>query len=313
MTKAGFLSTTSMALMTLFGCVGYRTPLLDSEKTESAIPIMGKDAGGDATPDLRRADGRLSDTRPPFVTSSLGGCTSGSPYVLVLGEDEILYRFDPAALSLTAIAEVSCGGAGNSVLNSMTVSPIGPAYISNETGSLCVVDMTTFAVRGTPFDPSLASYTGYGMALLPDNSPAGQTLFIAGDQGDSLSRIDLTTFALTTIGPITPAVSSPELTAGPNGELYGFSVGNFYPALLLTIDPQTAQAIDVSAVPAGPYDQAFAFALVDWEDDFYLFVGEANTQDADVFRYRKGDLQVTHLGTLQVGIIGAGVAMCPAS
>jgi hypothetical protein len=252
----------------------------------------------------RRGDGAGIDTR--FFT----GCTPGTTYVLVLGTDDVLYRFVPETLALTPIAEVSCG---SSSLNSLTVSPLGPAYISNHIGQLCVVDLTTFTSVLTSFDPAVISNGYYGMAVLPANVPAGQSLYIAinigNGESNTLSRIDLSTFQATTIGLIQPAVLDVELTAGPSGELYGFSIGPVT-SKLLTIDPSTGIAIDVTTVPAGASNASFA--LVDWQGDFYLFLGDSRfvPGSADVFRYRKGDAQVTSVGVVSPSIIGAGVALC---
>jgi hypothetical protein len=192
----------------------------------------------------------------------------------------------------------------------MTVSPIGPAYISSQAGDLCSVDMKTFQ----PSSPHRVGLNySYGMALLPDDSAAGQTLYIAVKEGtssdpDHLERIDLSTFALTSIGYVSPTVPSAELTAGPDGTLYGFSVGNTA-SLLLNIDPTTASAIDVTKVPAG-FSSNFAFALVYWQDAFYLFLGSSSSGSggSTVYRYAKGDAQVTTVGTVKAIIIGAGVA-----
>ena len=290
--------------LSLAACVGYRTPLLDEPGVEEArrdAAVGARDAGRD----LGRPD------QPP-----LSDCAPGTPYVLVLGADNWLYRFDAATLALTALAEVACGGD----LNSMTVSPIGPAYISSQDGDLCRVDMHTFTASPTSFDPREVGEDAFGMALLPDTTPAGQTLFIASYDvlyQNQLSRIDLGTYKLTAIGPILPIVGWAELTAGPNGELYGFAVDT-PTSLLLTIDPKTGSAIDVATVPAG-YNLAAAFALVYWQDAFYLFIGPGGvlavpglgqSEKAEVFRYRKGDAQVQRLGTLPVAPIGAGVAVC---
>jgi len=248
--------------------------------------------------------------------------------VLVLGGDSFLYRFDPDTLSLSkGIAKVSCGTA---TLNSLTVSPIGPAYISNHAGQLCVVDTTTFTATPTGFDAQTIEKSSFGMALLSDNSPAGQTLYIAVkntsqvDAGpppaDTLSRIDLSTFGITTIGPIqrnaqdggTIDVPMVELTAGPNGELYGFAIGTSSAgvSLLLTMDPTTGRAINVTSVGAG-YDRA-SFALVDWQGTFYLFLADdsVTSRSAAVYTYHKGDERPAQVATLPVDIIGAGVAMC---
>ncbi len=280
------------AVLALAGCLGYRTPMLDPNAGESASPTG--DAGPDLGTDLPHTDAVAADL-----------CQVEKRYVLLLGDDGRLYRFEADSLSLTRLATVSCG---SNHLNSMTVSSIGPAYISSRSGDLCSVDAHTFMVTRTAFSPLLVLSNPYGMALLPDASTAGQTLYIAvaGDTDvNHLKRIDLSTFALTSIGDISPAVPWAELTAGPNGELYGFAVGQTE-SLLLNIDPKTASAIDVTRVPAGFVSGAFA--LVSWQDAFYLFLGEADSSSSTVYLYRKGDTQVTTLGTVDASIIGAGVA-----
>ena len=161
------------------------------------------------------------------------------------------------------------------------------------------------------------------MALLPDNSPSRQTLYVSVQSllstgPDTLERIDLGTYAPTPIGAVKPVgdyeqdLPSAELTAGPNGELYGFAVGP-ESSKLLTIDPSTATALDVINVDKG-FTEA-SFALVSWQGAFYLFVGNADSKSpnyggCEVYRYVKGDSQVTDLGPLGVAIIGAGVASC---
>jgi hypothetical protein len=272
-------------------------PDLPPEARPDLPPEARPDLPPEARPDLP------ADVRP------LASCPSGERFVLVLGGDGRLYRFDSFSLALTNLATVSCV----SQLNSLTVSPIGPAYISSMGGDLCSVDLTTFKSTLTTFSPLLVGTSSYGMALLPDNSAAGQTLYIAVNGGpgtnvNHLKRINLTTYALTSIGDISPAVPSAELTAGPNGELYGFAVGTTE-SLLLNVDPQTASAIDVTHVPAG-YSYA-AFALVYWQDGFYLFLSDSQAQQSSVYHYRKGDAQVTTVGTVNASIIGAGVAACP--
>jgi hypothetical protein len=283
------------AALALAGCLGYRTPLLDPNAGEPARPNPAGDAGGD-----------LATDRPSTDALPSPSCQVEKRYVLLLDVDGRLYRFEADSLSLTRLATVGCG---DNPLNSMTVSPIGPAYISSRYGDLCSVDTHTFTVTRTPFIPLLVLSSPYGMALLPDTSAAGQTLYIAvaGDTDvNHLKRIDLSTFALTSIGDISPAVPWAELTAGPTGELYGFAVGQTE-SLLLNIDPKTASAIDVTRVPAGFTDGA-AFALVSWQDAFYLFLGDGYSGSSTVYRYRKGDTQVTTLGAVGASIIGAGVA-----
>ena len=340
----------SLATLSLAGCLGYRTPMLDPNAHRPGNPQTTRDAAPDLAPkdespgdsrssedgpsqDGSSPDSRTQDARPQDGPSQDGRAQDGLPldsrpdlrpdgpardaqpsatcqgekrYVLVLGDDGKLYRFDANTLTLTSLATVACAG---NALNSMTVSPIGPAYISSMVGDLCSVDMKTFQAASTAFSPSLVSRSSFGMALLPDNSAAGQTLYIAVKErnasSDHLERIDLSTFELTSIGYVSPASPSAELTAGPNGELDGFAVGTSQ-SLLLNIDPTTASAIDITTVPAG-----FAygsFALVYWQDGFYLFLGGGGSGISTVYRYVKGDPQVSTVGTVNASIIGAGVA-----
>jgi hypothetical protein len=289
----------------------------DLPRKDVAADLPRSDARPDSVPDLSRADLHpdlvRADVRP------LANCTPGDPYILVLGADDTLYRFDPSTLALSALASVACG---RDSLNSMTASTIGPAYISTQSGELCVVDLKTFTTSRTAFDPSVISGDpsveypkAFGMALLSDNVTAGQTLYIAThdtEYKNRLSRIDLTTFKLSEVGPILPKVDWAELTAGPDGELYGFSIGTST-SLLLNIDPQTGSSIDVTSVPKGDGDLGSSFALVYWQGDFYLFLAPITyfgASNAEVFRYHKGATEVESIGTLGVGIIGAGVAAC---
>ena len=300
-----------LATLSLASCLGYRTPMHDPNAHRPANPQTTRDTAPDLAPkDERPGDSRFEDGPVIDVPASdaqpAATCQAEKRYVLALGDDGTLYRFDADALALTSLATVACQG--NS-LNSMTVSPIGPAYISSMFGDLCSVDMKTFQVSSTAFSPSMVSRYSFGMALLPDNSAAGQTLYIAVKESnapsDHIERIDLSTFALTSIGYVSPASPSAELTAGPNGELDGFAVGTSQ-SLLLNIDPTTASAIDITKVPAG-----FAygsFALVYWQDGFYLFLGGASSGISTVYRYVKGDPQVSTVGTVNASIIGAGVA-----
>jgi len=198
------ISPPLLVSLAMAGCMGYRTPMLDPNAGEPSSPQPHRDAGGEPA----GKDAQLAAL-----------CLAEKRYVLVLGDDGQLYRFEADTLGLTRLAKVSCG---NSDLNSMTVSPMGPAYISSQSGDLCSVDTKTFQAARVPFSPLLVSLNSYGMALLPDNSAAGQTLTIAvkedGAPSDHLERIDLSTFVLTSIGYLSPAVPSAELTAGPNGE-----------------------------------------------------------------------------------------------
>jgi len=92
-----------LAAISLAGCLGYRTPMLDPNQSNPTSPPLARDASAD-----------LASART---------CPAEKNYVLVLGNDGQLYRFDASTLALTSLATVDCGDEG---LNSLTVSPIGP-------------------------------------------------------------------------------------------------------------------------------------------------------------------------------------------
>lgn len=263
-------------------------PTMDAALADVAIDAAELDSD---------VDGSTSDT--------MAGCVPGTPYPLVLGQNEHLYRFDPNLISLTDIAQVSCGTAD---LNSLTASPLGAAYISNLVGQLCSLDVRTFETTLTRFDPNLIGNVAYGMALLSDSSPKGQSLYIAtnNSSGAELKMVNLVGYSFGDIGPIVPAVPRTELTAGPQNSL--FALYPTQPSSLFHLNPLTANAIEVVTLP----DSAFgSFALVYWEDSFYLFMEDVlNSAVHNVYRYRPSDGRITLAGTLPVQIIGAGVALC---
>lgn len=295
----------------------------DLRTPDAAPDVARRDVGADLTardanPDRGSADAiaDLGRSDVPPAIRRLADCTSGQLIILALGTDDYLYRFEPSTWRLRPIAQVSCG---NDVLNSLTTFPDGHVYISNYSGQLCDLDLASLSIARTPFNPAtIANNMRYGMALIPDDSPNGQALYISANSSNGalwndLWRVDTGTFSATRIGRVDQSANAIELTAGSKGELYGFAVST-PTSLLLTIDPKTAAAIDVTVVPAG-YEAA-AFALVSWQDDFYLFIAGTNTEEvplgsADVYRYRKGATDVTLEGSLDVAMIGAGVATCP--
>lgn len=266
---------------------------LDAPTVDAAFTEVGVDA---AEPDVG-TDGSASDT--------MAGCVPGTPYPLVLGHDQHLYRFDPNIISLTDIAQVSCGGED---LNSLTASPLGAAYISNLVGQLCTLDVRTFETTLTRFDPNLIGNVAYGMTLLSDGSPKGQSLYIATNNplGAELKVVNLVSYTFGDIGPIVPTIPRTELTAGPQNNL--FALYPTQPSSLFHLNPLTANAIEVVTLP----DSAFgSFALVYWEDSFYLFMEDVVDPEVhNVYRYRTSDGRITLSGTLPVQIIGAGVALC---
>lgn len=299
---------------------------------QSAVDTGAHDVGQDsASPvDTFASDGGqdsplvlVVDVALDFVMDAAGeaagaSCPSGTPYVLLLsgfGEGD-LYRFHPDTRALARIASVACGRPA-SELNSLTASALGPIYVSNLVGDLCLVDPVTFATSSTRFDAAAVANIPYGMALLPEAVPAGQVLYLAlrtAGQADKLTRVDLSGFERTVVGPIgleqdasTKLYSDVELTGGSRGRLYGFAA-TATPPVLLAIDPGTGHATVMAEVPIGTPG---GFALVEWQGLVYLFLAEAGNRRSTVYTYRDGDARVSLIGTIDVAVIGAGVTVCP--
>jgi hypothetical protein len=293
----------------------------DSSDRPDLPDVRPDSANADVVSDGPRVD--LGRDSRAIEAGPLASCKKGDTYVLTLGTDKRFYRFDPSTWTLDGLASVSCGTSTNDSLNSMTVSTLGPAYVSTYYGYLCAVDLATFVAEETTYNPfslpGLGDRRAFGMALLPDNVPAGQTLFVAAQDSSSstrLARINLEDYYLTNLGPIvldgstTSKIGNMELTTGPEGELYGLTRENTS-AQLLRIDPKTGAAVDVTDLSVT--FTSSSIALVYWQGDFYLFLGmkdDSGTSSCEVYRYRKGDSAPAHVGTLGVGILGAGVATC---
>jgi hypothetical protein len=283
----------------------------------SGVDSSAYDAGQDS-PLVSGADGALDSGMDGAGEAAGADCPSGTPYVVLLSGfgDGDLYRFQPDSRALARIATVSCGSPAKE-LNSLAASALGPIYVSNLVGDLCLVEPSTFAISSTSFDAVAVANRPYGMALLPEPAAAGQLLYLAlrtAGQADQLARVDLATFARTVVGSIrlehdasTKAYSDVELTGGSRGRLYGFAA-TAMPPVLLTVDPRTGNATVMAEVPVG---MPGGFGLVEWQGLLYLFFAEAGNRRSTVYTCRDGDAQVSLIGTIDVAVIGAGVTVCP--
>lgn len=244
-------------------------------------------------------------------------------YLLAWLTQEI-YRFDPATLSTEPLGSVSCG----ENLASMEIARNGDAYASSAvSGRLYRINIPALTCEETPFDHTQLWGMTFGLAFVFDDSPAGETLYVAdrSTYGTAvwLSVLDLSTYELRQVGIFDPDNAASEITGTGDGRLYGLTnISGPNPQLrLLEVDPSTAEATPIvplpSQGPVGPQDFTY------FEGSFYFFIRELTLSPplsdepmesaTTVFRYRLGDDAPESIGTIEIRVLGAAVSSCAPS
>jgi hypothetical protein len=251
-----------------------------------ALPSTGLD-GGTGAP----ADGHAPDALDP--------CADGAPppVVYALDGDGILYRYDPVTGQSTALGTPNCG---NPNIAWTVTASVDHAFIVFTDWTLDVVDLTTLACTGTPFDASQVGLEDeFGVAAM--GSGANERIYVYGVPGDGagpvLAVADTQSYALQVVGRVLPAPGTGgtvvNLTASSDGTLYAFSPLG----LVLQINATNAavlQSVDTGVTTDGTW------ATIAYGSHLFLWV------DSDVVGY---DL-ATHTRT---GGIDAGVSAIGAS
>lgn len=147
---------------------------------------------------------------------------------------------------------------------------------------------------------------------------AGSTkekLYLAGgdtkSKGSQLSVLAPENLAVTSVGDMTSAEQSPELTGTGNGGLYAY-----YPGATKTwvaeIDPVTAKEKQTWQLQADG-DNASAWAFAHWGGKFYIFTtgGVFGTGDTRMLRLDPSTGKTeTLVAKVPYRIVGAGVSTC---
>ena len=233
-----------------------------------------------------------------------------------------MYRFDPATLSLEPLGSVSCG----ENLDSMEIASNGDAYASSAvSGRLYQIDIPALTCDETPFDRHQLRGITYGLAFVPDDSPAGETLYVA-ESSTWLSVLDLSTYELREVATFDPENGTFELVGLEGGRLFGLALGSSWaPAdplaytRLVEVDPSTAAATTVVELPS--VGSASFQDVIYWEGSFYFFIREADLfppplpdeqlpSVTTVYRYQLGDESVESIGTVDIDVLGAAVSSC---
>ena len=97
-----------------------------------------RDAAVDAPPD------RVEDV-PDVFQEGLPECDPEALYIYLITSQTILYRFDPAANTMTSKGAISCPAGDNATPFSMGVDRTGRAFVVYNNGQLFAVDVETAA------------------------------------------------------------------------------------------------------------------------------------------------------------------------
>ena len=146
----------------------------------------------------------------------------------------------------------------------------------------------------------------FGMGFSTNAGGPAETLFLA-NQDAVLGSLNTTSFNLTSIATLTPAVTLAELTGTGDGRLFAFysPAANAGDSFVGEVDKTTAAIIATNHVNL-PLGRGWAFGF--WGGDFYLFTAPSGS--SIVTRYRPSDQSLTPVGAYPGVIVGAGVSTC---
>jgi hypothetical protein len=282
----------------------------DAGSTPADVDAGSGSKPGDASRDVATpSDGNAGDGGSLIFMSGDGGPNSGCPpeatLVYVTGHGSDLYSFYPPTLTFTLIGTMTC--LPSSGPTHMTVDRQGNAWVlsagslyeaSTKDASCTLVSTWTpqsslpdFAITflGTTNQPDTSLYILGNSIVMPFLQPAGAPL----------SRFDVATGSLTSVGlaPVTSAAG--DMTTPGDGALY-FLIPTT-PTTIFKIDPATAavlQTLDAGA--PGAVNQGFAF----WGGSFYMF------ENGVINRYDPKTRTNTSLGMAPITVTGAGQSTC---
>ena len=232
-------------------------------------------------------------------------------FIYVVTQQEDLLSFDPLAATFGPIGKLDCPGARGGTPFSMAVDRQGTAYVVYSSGALFRVSTRTAECTPTPLVMA-QGFTTFGMAFL-DRGGSTDTLYIAtdgvpapGPGPSALATIDLSSFEVSVIGPVSLALA--ELTGSPDGRLFAYhGVGTS--SAIAQVDPDSAQLVANSNLPG--LSEGAAWALGYWGGDFYVFTAPTGT--SVVHRFRPSEGSVVQVAQLNATIFGAGVSTCAPS
>lgn len=286
---AGHLLLSCAALILLSACGG-----------RTGLGIDDNSAGAGGADALSRGP-EANDRLPP-------GCLDEDLVVHLLSDRQVVYKFDPVAITAERIGQFNCG----EPLNSMSIGLNGDAYVASQTGGLFRVDLETLSCRETAFDRSTLWGQKFTMGFVA-NTDMAETLYIVEQPDQSLagrlSFIELDLFTLVPVGWFDPFIPAAEITGTGDGRIFGFvTPSSLEPARLVEIDRATVAVRTITELPFITGLLSFDFAF--WGGAFYLFVAEDGDTGSTVVRFNLPGGEPEVLGQIEPVVIGAGTSVC---
>ena len=161
----------------------------DTGGTSHEVP----DSGDTGTADTGTADSGTVDDPPPEED-----CTETSDLVYVLSRnDNRLYTFDPASLSVTSLGTSDCRT--SQTPGSMAVSRDGYAYVRYSDDAVYAVDLATLNCSSTTYSDRRTGFDSFGMGYATNDAETWRDrLFVAN--GDTLGILDTASWSITNVG-----------------------------------------------------------------------------------------------------------------
>ena len=275
----------------------------------------GQDSGpGWTTDGPRSGDGGEIDQPPP------DNCSDAAKLIYVVDEDNRFSSFTPHPTPMfNDLGVLNCpatpGPLGIPATPfSMSVDRDAIAWVLYSNGELLRVETANPGnCTKANFQVNQQGFLLMGMGFVADNPGSTlDTLYVAGGTGPgagtgaTLGTIDMDTFVLTPIGPVS---GWPELTGTGDAKLWGF-YPDTTPPKVSEIAKASGQEGTTWALPTLQGEpRAWAFAF--WGGDFWIFLMRQGELDTTVYHVKgtDGSMEVALAGTGRV-IVGAGVSTC---
>jgi hypothetical protein len=235
-------------------------------------------------------------------------CVEASRWIYTLDQNGMFSRFDPATLTFTDIAVLSCPGETSSP-NSMAVDQNAIAWVAYNSGRMYQVDTSTAACTSTSFVPNQDNLLVFGMGFVFDPMTGIDTLYIAGGPTiqattSTLATVSMPGLVVSPVGTVT--VGLPELSGLGDGTLWGFmpdvasATGQ---AMLAQLDPKSGATLQSFSYPTL---HGSNWAMKFWGGAFWIFLGQS------VYEVSRTTPNMVTTAIPNAGrtIVGAGVSTC---
>lgn len=255
--------------------------------------------GGDGGLDPTGDGGGFNPGDPPADNSD---CDEDSKQIFVVTLENLLYRFEPVALKMVKIGNLSCPASPGSTPFSMAVDRKGVAWVNYTDGGVFNVSTKDAACTPTGYKPGQAGFKTFGMAFVAEKGKP-ESLYVSDYDQKGIGRIDTAALKLSFVGSY-GAMGPAELTGTGAARMFALfststSVGE--------LDRTSAKLLGKKPVPGLTVGIAFAFAH--WGGDFWLFTSNLpGSTTITQFAYDTGTATVK--GKVPFTVVGAGVSTC---